>query len=267
MVGIAVYSLAILSTAQTVGAAGKKEEWVAKINNKKITVNAVKKYREHLINSGSDSSTLDLQKLAVALIHEEALVQEGIKKGFAKGKNYRYELEVAKRKLIITRLVKDYLSKNQPSTAEIDSAYQQYSKDKYEYDVRHILLDDPIKAKNILKQIRRGESFSELAKSNSLDSSAKNGGRLGWATPSIFVEEFKEALLDLDENETTKKPVKSSFGWHIVQNLGKRKREILPFNKIKPRLINEINQSKVNEYSQVVVKKANIQLPPQPKKK
>ena len=267
-ISIVVMVLSMAHMSQALAAKKeKKDNWIAKVNGKSITQSQVVRYRDYLRENGSPPESLDLQKLAISMITEEALLQEANKKKISNSKSFRYELALAKRKLIITKLLKEYLGKNQPTSAEIDSAYREYSKDKIEYEVRHILLDDPAKAKEIVKKIRKGDSFTQLAKEHSLDSSASNGGRLGWVTPGVFVPEFKEALLKLDEDEWTRTPVKSSFGWHIIQNLGERKRTILPYSEVKQKLINSINQSKVNEYSQILVKKANIEVPPTPKKK
>ena len=264
---LALLGLSLSTIGQAADNKANMNAWVAKVNGKKITQGDVYRYRDFLRESGANAESLDPNKLAISMIHEEALLQEGSKKGFGKSKGFRYEMQINRKKTIISHLLKDYLKKNEPTSAEIDSAYREYAKDKKEYDIRHILIDDPAIAEDVTKKLRKGASFTKLAKEHSQDSSAANGGRLGWVTPSIFVPEFKEAILKLRVNATTKKPVKSSFGWHIIQNLGVRNREIKSFDDIKPTLINQISQKKISEYSSYLVKKAKIDLPKEPKKK
>ncbi|MDI9347128.1 MAG: peptidylprolyl isomerase [Methylacidiphilales bacterium] len=239
---------------------------VATINGKVLTQGEVYRYRDYLRENGVDQESLDPNKLALSMVQEEVLVQEATKSGFAKGKNYEYEVAINRKKVLITALLKDYLSKNQPTPAEIDSAYQDYSRDKKEYEVRHILVDDPALADDLVQKLNNKEPFSDLAKKHSRDNSAENGGRLGWIAPSRVVPEFRDALTALSVNELTKKPVKSQFGWHIIQNLGVRDREIKTYEEIKEELLNQVRQKKIGEYSQYLVSKAKIVLPNEGKK-
>lgn len=72
------------------------------------------------------------------------------------------------------------------------------------------------------ERILKGEDFAKLAETNSDDrGSAVKGGDLGWADPSIYVPEFKNALKET-KVKTISEPFKTQFGWHIVQPLGWR---------------------------------------------
>lgn len=97
---------------------------------------------------------------------------------------------------------------------------------------RHILFknselssDENLKAK--LEIIREralgGESFEDLARTNSEDGSAKDGGDLGWHNPENLVPEFVKEMDKLKPGEISQ-VFKSRFGWHIIQ-LIERKQE------------------------------------------
>ncbi|MEP2653657.1 MAG: peptidylprolyl isomerase SurA [Paraglaciecola sp.] len=101
-----------------------------------------------------------------------------------------------------------------------------------EVNARHILIPPSVilsdeKAEKMLKdfreQILAGEAdFGELAKEHSADpGSALKGGELGWSDPSVYVPEFQETLGKLEVDEISQ-PVRSQFGWHLMQLLGKR---------------------------------------------
>jgi peptidyl-prolyl cis-trans isomerase SurA len=101
-----------------------------------------------------------------------------------------------------------------------------------EVNARHILITPSIilsdeKAESMLKEFREqiiaGEAdFSELAKEHSADpGSALKGGELGWADPSVYDATFRDTLTSLEVDEISQ-PVKSQFGWHIMQLLDKR---------------------------------------------
>lgn len=97
--------------------------------------------------------------------------------------------------------------------------------------LRHILLttnevqdDATVKQKlgEMRAQILGGADFAVLAKASSTDSgSAVEGGDLGWSTLETFVPEFAKTAAALKENEISE-PIRTQFGWHIVQLLGRR---------------------------------------------
>ena len=87
-----------------------------------------------------------------------------------------------------------------------------------------VLSDDD--AKTRLEQLRLrivgGDDFATLARSHSDDTgSALKGGDLGWVSPGDTVPEFEQAMNALSPNEISA-PVKTSFGWHIVQVIERR---------------------------------------------
>ena len=75
------------------------------------------------------------------------------------------------------------------------------------------------------ERLLSGSGFAELARANSEDpGSAANGGELGWADPEIYVQEFRNTLLDLEIGEISE-PFQSPFGWHIMQVMGWREHD------------------------------------------
>lgn len=99
--------------------------------------------------------------------------------------------------------------------------------------VRHILLkpdasmlpeDAKKQVNNIYLQLKSGKDFAQMAKKYSLDTgSAVKGGDLGWVTPGELVPEFEKTMNNLPLHQVSK-PVKSQFGWHLIEVL-ERKQE------------------------------------------
>lgn len=97
--------------------------------------------------------------------------------------------------------------------------------------VRHILLKQDAnmteseakkQINNIYQQLKSGKDFGLMAKQYSLDAaSAANGGDLGWVTADELVPQFSEAMNELPL-KTVSKPVKSSFGWHLIEVLERK---------------------------------------------
>ena len=97
--------------------------------------------------------------------------------------------------------------------------------------VRHILirtneLVSETEARRRLAELRErivtgGVDFAEIARVNSADVSAAQGGDLGWIYPGDTVPEFERAMNSLKPSEVSQ-PAKTPFGWHLLQVLERR---------------------------------------------
>jgi peptidyl-prolyl cis-trans isomerase C len=85
----------------------------------------------------------------------------------------------------------------------------------------HILVAKEDKAKELLQMIKNGTSFADLAKQHSMCPSGRKGGDLGWFRKGMMVKEFEDAAFDHAKGEVVG-PVKTQFGWHLVQVVDQR---------------------------------------------
>ncbi|HLS51492.1 MAG TPA: peptidylprolyl isomerase [Burkholderiaceae bacterium] len=100
--------------------------------------------------------------------------------------------------------------------------------------VQHILIktDQAVSEERALERLRQlqrrismGESFSDLAKRFSEDSSAPQGGDLGWVNPGETVPPFESAMDALQPGQVSE-PVLSTYGWHLIKVLDRREKDI-----------------------------------------
>ena len=75
------------------------------------------------------------------------------------------------------------------------------------------------------ERLNKGEKFEELAKLYSEDASNSSGGNLGWLSPGDTVLPFEQAMNDLQLEEVSE-PVKSQFGWHLIQVIERRTQDV-----------------------------------------
>ena len=75
--------------------------------------------------------------------------------------------------------------------------------------------------RNLKERLDNKGDFAQLARANSEDTSASKGGDLGWISPGDTVPEFERAMDALKPNEISE-PVRSPFGWHLIQVLERR---------------------------------------------
>lgn len=73
----------------------------------------------------------------------------------------------------------------------------------------------------IKERLDNGQKFEALARQYSEDNTASNGGDLSWVSPGDTVPAFEKAMNDLKDNQISA-PVRSQFGWHIIQVLERR---------------------------------------------
>ncbi|BDR60758.1 peptidylprolyl isomerase PrsA [Lactobacillus xylocopicola] len=86
--------------------------------------------------------------------------------------------------------------------------------------VQHILVSKKSQAEDIIKQLNDGKSFKELVKKYSLDTGTKSdAGKLPAfdSTDSSLDPAFKKAAFKLKTGQTTKEPVKSQSGYHVIR--------------------------------------------------
>lgn len=81
------------------------------------------------------------------------------------------------------------------------------------------------KMDSIKERLDNGEKFEVLARQYSEDTTASNGGDLGWVNPGDTVPQFEKAMNELKYNEISA-PVRSQFGWHIIQVIERRKQDM-----------------------------------------
>ena len=107
--------------------------------------------------------------------------------------------------------------------------------------------DEALKeAKKIIKELKNGKKFADLAKKYSKDeASASNGGDLGYFDLNEMVDEFSDAVKELKVDEYTKEPVKSSFGYHIILKTGEKEKPKL--KDVKDKILETLREEKLNE--------------------
>jgi peptidyl-prolyl cis-trans isomerase D len=145
--------------------------------------------------------------------------------------------------------------------------------------VQHILLkttgkppaEEPqikAKAEDLLKQIRAGANFSDLAKKNSEDDSSaknpKNAGELtDWVTRGQTVKEFEDAAFALKPGQVSDL-VKTQYGYHIIKLLAREDAHLRTFEEAKSDLTAQWKKQRVDDIMQNIADKAQAELQKDP---
>lgn len=158
-------------------------------------------------------------------------------------------------------LFKKFTEGAEPTDAELKAEYDARIAEapKEEFHARHILVDDETKAKELIAQLDKGGNFEQLAKDNSKDGSATEGGDLGWFNANQMVKPFSDAVQQLEIGKYTATPVKSEFGWHVIRLEEKRATTPPPFESVKAQLGPLVNQKKFEAHLDELVKTAKVE--------
>jgi peptidyl-prolyl cis-trans isomerase C len=118
-------------------------------------------------------------------------------------------------------------------------------------------------AEAVLKQVRAGGDFAELAKKHSADSSAQQGGDLNFFTKGQMVPAFDQAAFSLKPGEVSDL-VTTQFGYHIIKVTEHRAPSTVPFEQVSPRikefLTEQQKQQKVDAFIASLKEKAKIEV-------
>ncbi len=132
----------------------------------------------------------------------------------------------------------------------LQQVYETY-KDNFpeleEAKASHILVADEALATDLIAKLEGGADFAALAKENSTDGTAENGGDLGYFAANEVVPEFAAAAFALNAGEFTKTPVKSEFGYHIIKLEEKRQRPPATFEQAKAFLEGQLRRAVLDE--------------------
>jgi len=111
------------------------------------------------------------------------------------------------------------------------------------------------KAKKVLKMIRDGADFAEMAKEHSFDkSSGANGGDLGQFSKGTMVPEFEEALDKLQPGEISE-PVQSMFGFHLIKLNEVNEGRLKPLEEVKEEITGILKDMKARQRIRRMAKK------------
>jgi parvulin-like peptidyl-prolyl isomerase len=131
-----------------------------------------------------------------------------------------------------------------------------YTKNKAQYGtpetrvVRHVLVKDKATADRLYDQLRAGGDWKAIAKQYSQDPASKNQGGRMTATKGALVPEFEQAAFSIGNNGISK-PVKTQYGWHVIQALSPVKKSTsTPLNQVREAIRQQLTQEKKNQEMQ-----------------
>ncbi len=237
---------------------------IASVNGQDISQKDLDNFVELLVSQGADESDELREQVKQEMINRLVAVQAAEEAGIDKSEAVEQEIKLARQGILVRALMNDYLEKHPVSDDDIQAEYDQFKSqqsEEREYKVRHILVKEEDEAKQLIADIKADKtSFEDAAENESIDpGSGQKGGDLGWAPASNYVPEFAEAVTEMDKGSMTDEPVKSQFGWHVIQVEDSRSVELPELDQLKPQIEEQLRQKALADYQQELLENADIE--------
>lgn len=248
-------ALAPLAQAQTPAPAAAPTPAVdaskplAVVNGKEIPALYGELIKREMAQGQPDSPQLDA-RVRDSLINLELLSRAALDKGLDKEPNLAAAMDIRRKDLLAKAYLEDYVKAHPVTDAEIQAAYDKAKAGPIEpeYRARHILVKTEAEAKKIIADLGKKAKFEDLAKKHSQDpGSAKNGGALDWSNRGAFVKEFSDAMAGLKKGETTKTPVKTQFGYHVIRLDETRQPKLPPLDAVRGEIAKQLQQLRLRD--------------------
>ncbi len=211
---------------------------LAKVNGAEIRASDVALAEEELGPSLAQMDPATKKENVLSFLIDMKIVsKEAEDKKIADRDDFKTRLAFARSRLLMDNLLA-VEGKAATTDENMKKVYEEAAKQisgEQEVHARHILVESEDQAKKIADELKKGADFAELAKKESKDPGAADGGDLGFFTKDQMVPEFSTAAFALEPGKISD-PVKSQFGWHVIKVEEKRTRKAPDFEQVKPQI-------------------------------
>ncbi|MDI2113341.1 peptidylprolyl isomerase [Commensalibacter nepenthis] len=240
-----------------------KSTVLATVNGQNITIGDVLDARKLLPAQLSQIPTGVLLPMMVdQMVDQKAIQQMAEKANLENNPEVQQQLKLAK-----ASIIQDAYLKAQVEPKITPEAIKKFYDENFankppvkEAHIRHILVKTQAEAEKIIKELKAGKKFADLAKASSIDkaTAGQNGGDLGWVKADELVPDFSKAAFAMKANTTSTTPVKSPFGYHVIQVLAYKDVPVPPLDKVTPMIRQKLIQQNVKAVIDDTVKQSKI---------
>ncbi|MEZ5813298.1 MAG: peptidylprolyl isomerase [Alphaproteobacteria bacterium] len=186
------------------------------------------------------------------MLNEKLIAEKAAKANLDNDPFVKEQLAAAKEQIVRQAFIQKQIEKGM-TDERLKEAYNLYVSNFPKIDevkTRHILVKEEAEAKDVLKKLKDGGDFVALAKEHSIDGTKDKGGDLGYVSAQDkdkIIPEFLAAALALKPGEVSKEPVKTEFGYHIIEVTEERIRPPASFEQAKPFLAAQLSNAVLND--------------------
>ena len=201
-----------------------------------------------------------MQNNVANIYARRVLAQDALKEGLDKNPLVLAAIEKARERILSDAMLEKIDQKNQPSLQDLEAwAQSSYKANPKKYELpeqvraSHILIrtaepDAKAKAEAILKELRAGADFAQVAKAKSQDpGSAAKGGDLGFFARGRMIKPFEDTAFGMAKAGDISGVIESPFGFHIIRLDEKKPAGLQPFAEVKDTLLRQAQNEILNK--------------------
>lgn len=194
------------------------------------------------------------------VIRRELMFQKAQKAGFDKKPDVAAQAEETRQRMIaqadaasqvvvIRAYVQDFIKTHPIGDSQLKSLYEtmRAKGGDTEYNASVIVVKTQGEADSVITRLNKGAAFATLAKESIDPNSKYNGGNIGWSSPSKFLKPVADALATLKKGRYTKTPVKSQYGYYVIELEDTRPLKVPSFEDMKPMLLQQAQAQMIDK--------------------
>ena len=170
------------------------------------------------------------------LVTLELLAQEGTKLHLDQDPGVQAQIRLRIKDILARSVVNKYVTERSSITEDAIRKHYEATKDEYtvgeQVTASHILVQTDSEAQEVLKELKQGKDFADIARARSLDSSAPQGGDLGTFGRGDMVPDFEKVAFALKVGELSA-PVHTQYGYHIIKVTQRTPARTKPLDEVK----------------------------------
>lgn len=224
-----------------------KQNVVAVIGNEEISLDEVKAFVAEVPQLAEVPFEQVYPNILDMMINDKVIANGAKKMGISDNPQIKKMIKMAENQIIAQAYLANQIERSL-TEADIRAAYDEEVKNfkpEEEVHARHILVLTEKQAQDILIQLKAGADFGLLADQKSIDKNAPQGD-LGYFTRDMMIPEFAEAVFAMKKGELSG-PVKTAYGWHIIQVEDRRPTQPPKFEQVKEQMRQAAVEKKVPE--------------------
>ena len=213
-----------------------KQNVVAVIGNEEISLDEVKAFVAEVPQLAEIPFEQVYPNILDMMINDKVIANGAKKAGIPDNPQIKKMIKLSENQIIAQAYLTNRIEQTL-TEADIRAAYDeevQNFKPEEEIHARHILVLTEKQAQDILIQLKAGADFGLLADQKSIDKNAV-GGDLGYFTREMMIPEFAEAVFAMKKGQLSE-PVKTAYGWHIIQVEDRRPTQPPAFEQVKEQM-------------------------------
>lgn len=233
--------------AAPVESASSSQEVLAVVNGKELTKLhfdlLIQQYRPEAKQWAQTNKGQAMRQLVL----QEILAQEGQRLHLDQDREVQVLVQLQNSNILARSVVRKYIDEKSGVTDNTIRQYYDTHQGDYNTEEQitasHILVQTEAEAREVLKELKQGKDFAEVAKAKSIGPSAPNGGSLGTFGRGRMVPDFEEAAFALKAGEISE-PVQTQFGHHIIKVTERLEPHVKPFDEVKE----DIRETLISHY-------------------